>query len=734
MIRKAIPVFLTACALVLTQSAALATNQGNSLSHDQILLMMVQIGVLLLASFVTGEIMLRIGQPPVIGQLLSGIVLGHSVFGKLCPELSSMIFRADPIQFDSLGVVSWLGAIFLLMLAGMEMDLDVIRKQGRPVVMIALAASIIPFAVAFGCALCLPQSLVGPTNNGVLTALFIATLFSMSSVPVIAKILGELNLLRRDVGQIIVASALVHDGVGYILLGFVAALIPGGSSGAGSLAPLMAPLGVISFLAILYFAKERIYDGFRRVAYRARTDDALLTMVAVLVMFGASATQYIGIHVVVGAFAIGVLLGRLPLIRRRVTDPLKNITNAVFAPIFFASAGLTLDFTRLADAPNLAVLCAFVLVASASKISACLIGGKLSGLDRWESLFIGVGTNAFGAVGIVVAMVGRSLNLIGDDLATIIVAMSIISTIITPSLLKLIVLKLPAKPTEQERLRQEHENQRSIIGQIGRILIPVDSEETISRLSLVLRALGRSIHADATALQVMPGQPGNNRPGRTFSPEVMKGFGHINLISRVSDAASPEDGILAELDRGYDLVLLDSPMNQVSPVQNNCTRNCVYSEFALSPYSVLVYSSFSSTEVAPLRAMRKIFVPISGTLSSITAAEIAVLIALSEQAMLTIAHVCESGEVREISALAPPELLDIKAVIEKLVDGCASPGGEVMEHSMQLHQTIIRLAQQVDPDLIVVTSRPRLGQRAYRSSLVRRIVDAVPGADLLILM
>lgn len=404
------------------------------LTEQHVLLLILQVAILLGAALLLGELATRIRQPAVIGQLMAGLVLGPSVLGSVFPEVSAIVFPVERTQSYLLEVVSWLGIIFLLMLTGMETDLSLIKKQIKASSWITALGSIIPFAVGVGLGYLTPTTLLVSPDHRLIFALLLGTVMCISSVPVIAKILMDMRLMQTNVGQIIVSSALLQDILGCLVLGIVAA-IAGSEPYQSQLALFKAPIGTLLFVLAAYFGRRIFYRVLGLMGGIMRTDHAMLSMIAVLLLFGAATTQFIGVHVVLGAFTVGVLIAQAPTISNKIVEPLHAVTMAVFAPIFFAAAGLHVNLTLLLNSQLLALTAVLVAAACISKIGSCYVGGRMGHLGHWESLSVGLGANARGAMGLVIAILGFSLGILTVDMFSMIVLMSLLTTAMAPSLL-----------------------------------------------------------------------------------------------------------------------------------------------------------------------------------------------------------------------------------------------------------------------------------------------------------
>jgi Kef-type K+ transport system membrane component KefB len=404
------------------------------LSENRVLMLVLQVAILLLGATIGGEIMIRLKQPPVIGQLLAGIVLGPTLLGAAFPAVSATFFPVERTQSYLLEVVSWLGVLFLLMLTGLETDLAILRRQLRPSLLASVFGSLIPFAVGAGVGMAIPDTLLVVPGSRFELCLFLGTLFAVSSVPVIAKILIDLNLMRTAMGQVTMAVALIQDVFACVALAIVASMVGNEGSGGGTV--MLKAVGAILFVAIVYALRKPLVRAFRWLVARCRVEDTTLSCMLIIMLMMAAVTQCLGVHVVLGAFAAGVLLTELPELAP-IVEPVRKITYAVFAPIFFAAAGLHVDLTILADGRLLFWAVILLVCASLSKIFGCFAGGRWAGLSTHDALGVGVGANARGAMGLIVGIIGFSLGILTLDLFSLLVLTALGTTALAPPLLKL---------------------------------------------------------------------------------------------------------------------------------------------------------------------------------------------------------------------------------------------------------------------------------------------------------
>src|SRR6266850_1646051 len=228
-------------------------------SEHQLLLFWLQLLALLLTARAFGGALRAIGQPAVIGELAAGLLLGPSVFGHLAPGLHDWLFPNEPLQRALLAGPAWIGVFLLLILTGLETDPALIRSLGRATGRVAIGSLVLPVLAGVGLGFALPDAFVGGTTERLVFALFMGTALGISALPVIAKILSDLDLMRRNIAQVLLAAAMADDIAGWILLGMVAGLAKSGSLDAAQLAITIA--GLVLFLGLAFTLGQRAVDA-----------------------------------------------------------------------------------------------------------------------------------------------------------------------------------------------------------------------------------------------------------------------------------------------------------------------------------------------------------------------------------------------------------------------------------------------------------------------------------------
>lgn len=421
---------------------------------------MLQIALVLGGARVMGELMRRLNQPPVLGELLAGILLGPTLFGALWPEGFQAVF-GNRAGLESLATV---GLILLMLLTGLETDVRLMRGMGRPAFTCSLFGMLIPFGTGILLGLMLDDRFV--LKNRLSLTLFLATAMAVSAMPVIAKILMDLKLIRRNLGLVTLSAAVVDDTAGWIILGLITGLIKEGGLEVSHVVQILTWL-----VLFLVFSAFVMYPLLRRLLPRAdqllHLPSSEMVVIVVIAFLFAAATEALSIHAVFGAFVAGVIFRQCPTVGREDLHRLESVSVSLLSPLFFGMVGLQVDLTQMTGwGLPLAVLG----LAWAGKVAGCFLGGILGRLPKWEALAVGFGMSARGAVGLVVAKLGLDLEILNVELYSALVLMAVITSLLAPLSLRLIFRRLP--PSEEEKLRETGEATGLLPSGPLRVLVP----------------------------------------------------------------------------------------------------------------------------------------------------------------------------------------------------------------------------------------------------------------------
>ncbi|MGA2738716.1 MAG: cation:proton antiporter [Bryobacteraceae bacterium] len=390
-------------------------------------LFLVQIGLVLAIPLCMAKLLERLALSPLVVELLCGVMLGPSVFGMAAPALFARVFPVAGRATQAREAVTELGLLLFVFMAGLEVQAGYLQKQVKAIAWTSILGIAIPFALGLGAVLLWPGlwGTIQPRHTLMLLAVFIATSLSISALPVIARILMELNLVKTELGSIIITSATVNDLVGWGL--FAVVLSNFGEEGqhgrnlGGSL--LMA---LIVFAFLLNLSNRRIQ---RAVGWLNLPKDTLQLKLTFLVLVAAAIfSQVVGTHATLGAFLAGLALGRIPDARKLAHESFYQTTTGIFATLYFVSIGLKANFVANFDL----LLVAFVLlVACAGKIGGVFLGARLGGKSPREALIVALGMNARGAVGIVLTTVALDYGLIGQRIFVALIVMALATSVLS---------------------------------------------------------------------------------------------------------------------------------------------------------------------------------------------------------------------------------------------------------------------------------------------------------------
>ena len=492
--------WLWPCALLtLVAGPAWAAEGGGKGASDAVFI--AEIVVLMLVGRLLGEAMSRLGQPSVMGQLIAGLLLGPSFFGLLLPDVQHALFPKNPEQKAMIDGISQFGILLLLLLAGMETDLKLVRQTGRASLFASLMGIVIPFICGVALGEALPDSMLPDPGKRLITSLFLGTALSIASVKIVAVVVREMNFMRRIVGQVILASAIIDDSIGWIIVSIIFSLALHGSVEPMSFAQSI--IGTIAFMiASLTVGRRAVFFTIRWVNDHLVSEFAVVTAILCIMGIMALITHLIGVHTVLGAFVAGILVGESPILTRHIDEQLRGLITAFFAPVFFGIAGLTAHLTILAD-PKIALFTVgLVLVASVGKFAGAFIGAELGGLTRREGLALACGMNARGSTEVIIATVGLSMGALNQDLFTMIVAMAVITTTAMPPTLRWALSRIPMRKEEKQRLEREELEQRGFVPNLERLLIAVDDSPNGKFASRVAGVLAGTHGMPTTVLHI----------------------------------------------------------------------------------------------------------------------------------------------------------------------------------------------------------------------------------------
>lgn len=631
------------------------------LSGHELLLVLVQFALLLLVARALGEVAVRLRLPSVVGELMAGLVLGPTLLGSISGGAFEALFPPKAEQLHLIEVVSWLGVIMLLILTGLETDVRLIARKGKGAAAISVGGIAVPFATGLALGFLLPADFMAKPDQRLVFALFIGTAMSISAIPVIAKVMMEMNVIRRDIGQVTLAAGMLDDTVGWILLSVVAGMAKGGGGGGGT--ALRSVLAVAGVLLFSFTAGRRLVPAaVRLVDNHIGGDMAKISLLMVLALGWGALTQALELEAVLGAFIVGILVGEVKRFDHQVRHSFEQITLAIFAPVFFAMAGLRVDLGALVDVKVFLVALIVLAVAIAGKFVGAYVGARVSRLGHWEALSMGAGMNARGAMEIILATIGLSVGVLTQNMYSIIVVTAIATSLMAPPLLRWTLSKVEMGEEERERLEAEEREEGSFVGNLKRVLLPTNGGSAPGLAARLVGLLASDQDVEVTSMHVRhpteaEGEESDEQVDRELEQletQLDLPKSHVRRLVR-DDDGKLDEVVLAEAGKGYDLLAIGTTG------QRSGSRGPTFTQVADdiiqdAPCPVLIVRAPSAdgdgsedqdpAEGAESMDLHRVLLPVTGADSDRSAAEVAFALARDRDVVVDVVHVVRGGERR----------------------------------------------------------------------------------------
>ncbi len=616
-------------------------------------LLLVELALLVGVARIGAEIAKRVGLPAVVGELTAGIALGPTLFGHYAPTAFAAIFPPSAEQFHLLDAFGSVGMTLLLLLTGLETDLRLLRNLGRAAFIASVMGMVLPFVLGFGLGYVMPASYLTDASHRLLFSLFLATAMSISAMPVIAKILVDLDLTKRNIGLVILSAGVVDDTVGWLILSLIAGAATHGAARLTDLGLTVAYLAafiVVAAFVLLPLLRVTV----RAVSERFKANDSDLVLIIVVTFLCAAATERIGVHPVFGAFVAGVVLHQVPRLKKETVARLESFTFGVLAPIFFGIVGLRVNLWDLGGGRMLGLV---ITVACVGKLVGCSLGAYWGGLRIWEAASIAVAMNARGAMEIVVASIGLSLGILTSQMFSIIVMVAIVTSFLAPVGLRLTMPRV--RMTEDEARRILASESKGAFDPVSlRVLLATGGGQ--NALSAAPLAMGLALKSSA-AVKVFHVEArrswwqrvlhpfGRRAPGNVSDQiEAIRALAHGKSLE-LAQASGPgiARAICDEARRGCDVILIGS--GEGPSIGGPVVEQVV----GAAPCHVAIMKAPSAGS-----NYRRILVPVDGSIASRLAVELALRYAEATAADLTLAILTErrpqAGAYADLSGTQPP--------------------------------------------------------------------------------
>jgi Kef-type K+ transport system membrane component KefB len=408
-------------------------------TEDLLLKSLIEIIVIIAAARLFAAVFRCFRQPAVVGEIAAGLVLGPSCFGYFFPHLSATIFEPAPSEtFKVLSVLSELGLVLLLFVVGLEFDFSHLRGNGRAAFAIALSGIVVPLVMGIGLAT-VAHGHLEPLPNGAAVPrlgfiLFLGVAISVTAIPVLGRVMIELNITRTQLGAVTISAAAVDDACGWILLATISSVVRAGFNPWLSLRMIADTLAFAAAMLLVVRPLMKGYLGWAMHRNKGDLSPTALTVVLVVMFLSALATSKIGIFAIFGAFLLGTALSDAAEFRDVFGRHIRDFLTVFFLPIFFTLTGLRTNIGALTTSAHWLLFVGVLVFAVLGKLGGCWLAARAGGFPSRDAACIGALMNTRGLMGLVVTNVGRDLGVIPDSVFCMLTLMALTTTLMTTPL------------------------------------------------------------------------------------------------------------------------------------------------------------------------------------------------------------------------------------------------------------------------------------------------------------
>jgi len=392
---------------------------------DTLLHVLLALALVIVTARGVGLLFGRLGQPPVIGEVIAGLMLGPSLLGRVAPELSGYVLPASVAPF--LSVIAQVGVILYMFLVGLELDTAFLRRSPHAALSISHASIILPFLLGSALALLLYPRFSSSDVPFTVFALFMGISMSVTAFPVLARILTDRRLQRTRLGQVAIACAAVDDMSAWCLLALVVSVARSRASDAVH----TVGLSLLFVSSVVIVLRPLVGMVVRRQEGRSEVSEGALGAVCVILLLCAFATEWIGIHALFGAFMLGAVIPSESTLARDLTRRLRDLVVVLLLPAFFAFTGLRTQIALVSGLQAWLVCGLVVAVASLGKFGGSALAARAIGLSWRDGAAIGILMNTRGLMELIVLNIGLDLRVLSPALFAMLVLMAVVTTLAT---------------------------------------------------------------------------------------------------------------------------------------------------------------------------------------------------------------------------------------------------------------------------------------------------------------
>lgn len=752
------------------------------LPAHEVTVFLAELAVMLVVARALGTLARRMGQPSLAGELVGGVLLGPSIAGKLWPSLWRLLF--PPEQHGSGPVtlllgVGQIGLVLLMFRIGAETDLGLLRRLGKASSWVSGLGLGIPLVVGVVLGVAAPGRFVAPGGNRVAFVVLLAAAVGVSSLPVIAGMLRELGLMRRNFAQVLLAAGTANDLVGFLLLAVATGIAGAGAGASPEERILRALIGLALIGGSLAIAGRRSVDALmRRLRREGPAVAGSFTLAVVLAFAAAAAVSGVGLDAALGGFFAGLIVGGSRFKHAEALNSLELATAAVFSPLYFATAGFAVDVTVF-DRPEVLLGCAAVLAGGAvAKLAGGLVGARVGGLGQREGVAVALGLNGRGTMQVIIATAGLGAGIFDRDSYAVVVVTAIATALVVSPVLRRAADRAEAVGEERERLRHEEELATNVVLRGQRVLLasrggrasrfaaelmhealPKDSALTVVRVEADQVGPGAQEGSQATqtralAAETSPDEP--DEPEELPSARMAVALAGIEedrsterrLLPSGSSCEAVAEALLGEARLGYGLVVVGAPGERL--------EGCLFSPMvdALMPACDLplvvvrlpkldshrAEDNRDDRHTPVVRDIRRVIVPVAGTATSRAAEEVAGHLSASIGAELVLLHVvagARESRIRIGARAFEPMAMGRRLLVEarsraRTLGADAKPR---LVGSGRPAEALLDEVERTGADLVVLAATARqTGNRTFLGYRVQYVIEAASVPVVLVVM
>jgi K+:H+ antiporter len=396
--------------------------------------LVLQVAVILMVCRVVGGLFRYFHQPRVVGEMFAGILLGPSLLGWLAPGLSNLLFPSSSLSY--LSALSQVGMVIFMFLVGLRTNPGELKSQGHAAVLTSHVSITVPFVLSAVLAIYLYPRLSDDSVSFVSFALFMGAAMSITAFPVLARILTERDMLRSPLGTLAIACAAVDDVTGWCILAYIVVLI---RSSNGTAYVWFRLAGVACFILIMVFGVRpllrRLEPIFER---RGVVGENILALILVLLLGSALCTEWLGVHLLFGAFLMGIVMPKNQRFVRYIVDRFETVTVILLLPLFFAFTGLRTTIGLLKGHDMWMYCGLIVLVATVGKLGGSMLASRVAGMSLRDAAKLGALMNTRGLMELVILNIGLDIKVLSPTLFCMMVIMALFTTFITTPILDML--------------------------------------------------------------------------------------------------------------------------------------------------------------------------------------------------------------------------------------------------------------------------------------------------------